>query len=279
VADAVTVRVEPPPAMTEVGLNVAVRPTGELADSETVSADPLVTAVLMALVAPDPCTTVTLIGLAEIEKLLGGTGDTVTVTEAVCVAEPSVPVTVTVYVPGVVARPGETVSVDDPPAVTAVGLIVAGSPDGDELTLRLIVLAVPVTSAVLTVLVPELPCTTVRLLGLAAIEKSDGAARTLTKTSTRWKSGPSVPTASRAWGPTGTAGPTVIVIVEPPPAVIEEGLKLAVRPGSVEVKERETVPGVPMTVVLIEVVRLEPWTAPVFVGLAEIEKSQQTPKP
>lgn len=73
-------------------------------------------------------------------------------------------------------------SVADPPAVTEVGLKVAASPVGDELTLRLIVLAMPVTSAVLTVLVPELPCTTVRLFGLAPIEKSDGAALTLTNT-------------------------------------------------------------------------------------------------
>lgn len=87
---------EPPPAVTEVGLSVAVRPAGEFADSETVSAEPLATAVLMALVAPDPCTTVTLVGLADMEKSLGGTGATVTVTEALCVAEPSMPVTVSV---------------------------------------------------------------------------------------------------------------------------------------------------------------------------------------
>jgi hypothetical protein len=96
VADAVTVRVEPPPAVTEFGLSVAVRPAGELADSETVSADPLVTAVVMALVAPAPCTTVRLVGLAAIEKSFGGTGATVTVTEALCMTEPSVPVTVSV---------------------------------------------------------------------------------------------------------------------------------------------------------------------------------------
>ena len=81
--------------MIEVGLSVAVRPAGALADSETVSADPLVTAVLMALVVPAPCTTVALVGLAEIEKSLGGGAGTVTVTDTLCVAEPSVPVTVT----------------------------------------------------------------------------------------------------------------------------------------------------------------------------------------
>src|SRR5258708_10632240 len=79
--------------------------------------------------------------------------------------------------------------------------------------------------------------------------------------------------------PTGAAGPTVMVIVEPPPAVIDDGLKVAVRPGSVERKERATVAGVPTTVVLIAAVMLVPWTVPVFVGLAEIVKTQHTPKP
>src|SRR5258708_25680739 len=89
----------------------------------------------------------------------------------------------------------------------------------------------------------------------------------------------SVPMASMPWSPTGTAGPTVMVIVEPPPAVIDDGLKVAVRPGSVERKERATVAGVPTTVVLIAAVMLVPWTVPVFVGLAEIVKSQHTPNP
>jgi hypothetical protein len=258
VAEAVTVRVAPLPAMTELGLRAAIRPGGAVAASETVSADPLVTAVLMALVAPAPWTTVRLPGLADIEKSFGGTGATVTVTRALCVAEPSLPVTVNVYVPGAVVRPEETVRVELPPALTAAGLRVAVSPLGDEVTLRLITPAVPVTSAVLTVLVPELPCTTVRLLGLAAIEKSDGAALTLTNTVTRWKARPSVPPTSRAWRPTGTVGPTTIVIVEPLPAVTEEGLKVAVKPGSVEVNDSAMVPVVPMTVVLIAVVMLVP---------------------
>src|SRR5258708_8741581 len=234
----------------------------------------------MAQLVPAPCRTVTVVGLAEIEKSLGGGGGTITVTEALCVAEPSVPVTVTVYVPGGSARLGETVRVDDPPAVTATGLRVGASPFEENVTLRLIVPAVPVTSAVLTVLVPDWPSTTVRVLGLAAIEKSDvSAALTLTNTSTMWQTGPSVPTASMPWRPTGTAGPTVMVIVEPPPAVIDDGLKVAVRPGSVERKERATVAGVPTTVVLIAAVMLVPWTVPVFVGLAEIVKSQHTPNP
>ena len=148
--------------------------------------------------------------------------------------------------------------VEAPPAVTELGLRVAVRPAG-VIAVRLTVPAEPATSAVLTVLVLDVPCTMVRLLGLAVIEKSfPGAAVTLTNSCTWWEIGPSVPTAAMPWRPIGTAGPTVIVIVEPPPAVIEEGLKVAVRPGSVEEKERATVPGVPITVVLIAAVMLEP---------------------
>jgi hypothetical protein len=50
--------------------------------------------------------------------------------------------------------------------------------------LKLIASAVPVTSVVLIVLAPLLPWTTVRLLGLAEIAKSDGAAVTFTVTDT-----------------------------------------------------------------------------------------------
>ena len=46
---------------------------------------------------------------------------TVNVTDAVCVAEPAVPVTVMVYVPAGVVSPTASVSVDVPPAVVLVG--------------------------------------------------------------------------------------------------------------------------------------------------------------
>ena len=49
------VKVELPPAVTAVGLNVAVAPAGSpLALSVTVCAEPLTTAVLMVLVALCP---------------------------------------------------------------------------------------------------------------------------------------------------------------------------------------------------------------------------------
>ena len=59
--------------------------------------------------------------------------------------------------------------------------------------IRLIASAVPVTRAVPTLLVTELPWTTVRLLGNARIAKSDGAAVTFTVTDTLCVLEPSTP--------------------------------------------------------------------------------------
>ena len=92
-----TVKLALPPAVTEVGLSEAVGPAGlTLALRFTVAALPLVTAVLIVLVPLAPCAMLTLAGEAVIEKLLATTPETVTVTAVLCVAEPSVPVTVTV---------------------------------------------------------------------------------------------------------------------------------------------------------------------------------------
>jgi len=62
--------------------------------------------------------------------------------------------------------------VEDPPAVTEVGLRLAVGPGGETLALRLTVPAVPLVTAVLMVDVPLLPWTIERLDGLALIEKS-----------------------------------------------------------------------------------------------------------
>ena len=90
------VSVDEPPALTLVGLNDADAPDGTLlAEKVTVCAEPLVTAVLIVEVPLPPCVTVTVVGLAEIEKSLGGaltTKDTV----VLCVALGPVPVTVMV---------------------------------------------------------------------------------------------------------------------------------------------------------------------------------------
>src|SRR5439155_19452408 len=64
-----SVSVELPPAVTDAGLNEAVAPEGRpLALSETVCAEPLVTAVVIVEVALPFCVAETELGLALIEK-------------------------------------------------------------------------------------------------------------------------------------------------------------------------------------------------------------------
>jgi hypothetical protein len=100
---------------------------------------------------------------------------TVTVTGVLWTALPSVPVTVTVYVPAGVNGPVLTVSVDELPAVTEVGLSAAVGPFGgvgETVAVRLTVPAEPLVTAVLIVEMPLLLCAIERLVGLALMEKS-----------------------------------------------------------------------------------------------------------
>jgi len=60
-------------------------------------------------------------------------------------------------VPGVVAAPAASVSVDDPPALTLVGANIAVAPAGRPLAASAIVSGVPAVAAVDTVVVPEVP--------------------------------------------------------------------------------------------------------------------------
>ena len=87
------------------------------------------------------------------------------------------------------------VSVDPAPALTTVEPRVAPSPIGDDVALRLIASAVPVTTVVLIVMTgPGLaPWTAVRLLGLAEMAKSEGAGVRITVTEVPCEAGPSVP--------------------------------------------------------------------------------------
>ena len=71
---ACTVNLEPPPAVIELGLSVAIAPAGTSATVRVrVCALPEVTAVLMVLVPIWCWAMVRLLGLALIEKSLGGT--------------------------------------------------------------------------------------------------------------------------------------------------------------------------------------------------------------
>jgi len=107
-----------------------------------------------------------------IEKsLVGGGAVTVSPTVVLCVALPSVPVTVSVYVPGT-AVPALTLSVDALPAVTEVELRFAVAPEGTPVTERLTVPAEPVVTAVLIVDEPAVLAASERLVGAALIEKS-----------------------------------------------------------------------------------------------------------
>jgi hypothetical protein len=101
--------------------------------------------------------------------------DAVTVndSEVVCVALAAEPVIVNEYVPGA-AVPALTERVDEPPAVTDAGLSDADAPAGNPETLRATDCAEPDVTAVLTVDVPEVPCTNDNEVGDALIEKSFG---------------------------------------------------------------------------------------------------------
>jgi hypothetical protein len=161
------------------GLKDAVAPAGvPVALSVTLSGEPLRTAVAMVDVALPPCTADTLLGFAPIVKSLGA-AVTVSVTVVLCVALGAVPVTVTVYVPGVVEAPTLSVSVELAPAVTAAGLNEAVVPAGRPLAESVTLSAEPLVTAVVMVEVVLPPCTAETLLGFALIEKSLGGAVTV----------------------------------------------------------------------------------------------------
>jgi hypothetical protein len=82
-------------------------------------------------------------------------------------------VIVTEYVPGA-AVPALTVRTDEPPAGTEAGLKPADAPAGNPDTLSATDSAVPEVTAVLTVDVPDEPCTNDSEEGAALIEKSLG---------------------------------------------------------------------------------------------------------
>jgi hypothetical protein len=172
-APTATVIDDEPPAATDPGLKVTVVPVGcPLALNATDCGEPLVTAVAIVELPFAPCAIDRLLGLALIEKS-ETPAVTVSDTDVECVVLGLVPVTVIGYVPGGVLVPAATVIVDEPPAVTDVGLKLAVAPDGSPLELNVTVSAEPRTTAVLIVDVPLAPCTTDKLVGFALIEKSD----------------------------------------------------------------------------------------------------------
>jgi hypothetical protein len=177
-----TVNVDVPPAVTEAGANVPVAPAGNpVIERFTVWAFPDVTWVITVNVVLAPWTTVWLEGLAPMEKSSAGVAVTVrlTVVEWVVGGDAYWPVIVSVDVPTAAEVVVAIVSVELWPAVTDAGLNVALAPEGSPLAERVTVRAVPDTTRVLTANVVLEPATTVRLDGLALIEKSSAAAVTV----------------------------------------------------------------------------------------------------
>jgi hypothetical protein len=118
-----------------------------------------------------PDTTDAADGDAASEKSEAAGALIVIATDVEWLPDAAVPVIVSVYVPGV-AVPALKVNVEALPAVTDDGDSDAVAPAGVPLTASVIVCAAPLVTAVLMVLVAELPCVTVSDAGFAAIEKS-----------------------------------------------------------------------------------------------------------
>src|SRR5262249_9057158 len=115
-----------------------------------------------------------LAGLAASEKSSAGGAVTVNGTSTVCVALDPVPVTVIVYVPGAVPAPTFTLIVDELPEETEAGLKLTVVPAGWPLAESATVCDPPLVTVVPIVDIPLWPWATLRLDGLAPIEKSDG---------------------------------------------------------------------------------------------------------
>ena len=93
---------------------------------------------------------------------------------------------VTLEVPVGVLELVATVSVDDAPAVTELGLKVAEAPVGRPEAVSATVCALPEVTAVETVAVAELPGVTVAAVGLSESEKSFVVEAGVSTTSSYW---------------------------------------------------------------------------------------------
>lgn len=133
-----------------------------------------------------------------------------------CVLPPPVPVAVTVRVPALAFLLTVTVMVDDPVPVTDVGLKLTLRPlpltEADKLIEEL----KPFKAVVLIVELPELAGATLRLLGLALMEKSGAGAVTVSETGVVCVTPPPVAVTVMVYVPAATVDATVMVMVEDP---------------------------------------------------------------
>lgn len=169
-----SVRVDVPVPVMDVGLKVAVTPDGTpLADRVTAESKPPETVLVIVEVPELPLTTVSVLGDALRAKLALAEAVTVSVTVAVCVTPPPVPVTVIVYVPVATVEATAIVMVElpEPGAATEVGLNVTVTPVGWPAADKAIAESKPPETAVVIVDVPLLPSATEAEVGEAEMVK------------------------------------------------------------------------------------------------------------
>jgi hypothetical protein len=162
----VTVDVPEPGTAMDVGLKLTVTPAGwPLAVKATAESKPPETVVVTLEVPLLPRTTETELGDAEIVKL--GLAEAVTFSEtlAVSVVLPEVPVTVILYVPVAVDEAAVSVRTEVPAPVIEVGLKPTVTPVGWPVAVRITAESKPPVTALVMVVVPELPCVTETELG------------------------------------------------------------------------------------------------------------------
>lgn len=165
------------------------------------------------------------------------------VTVAVRVSPPPVPVIVSVNVPAGVVETVFTVKVEDVP-VTGFGLLnVPVAPDGNPLTDRSTLVEKPPLFAIVTVYVVLPPRVTVRDAGDAdSVKFGVAGALTTSVTVVACVSAPLVPVIVTVNVPVGVAAPVVTVIVDEPDPGTDVGLKLADAPAGSPLALNDTSP-------------------------------------
>jgi hypothetical protein len=201
---------------------------------------------------------------------------TVSVTVAVCVTLPLVPVIVNVDVPAGVLPVVVTVNVEVPAPVTVPGEKLAVAPVGNPLALSVTTPPNPFNDPMLAVYVVAFPAITVRVLGVTEIVKSGGGGCVFTTklTVVLCVKLPLTPVIVSVDVPTGVLPLVVTVNVELPVPVTVAGEKLAVAPAGNPLALSVTTPLNPPTAATLAVYVVEfPTTTVRVLGAAESVKS------
>lgn len=191
---------------------------------------------------------------------------TVRLTVVMWVKPPETPVIVTVEVPVAAVLVAANVSVLD--ATVLEGSGVAVTPLGSPLAVSATLPTKPFNGFTVIVLVPLVPCTTVRLVGLAESVKLGGGTVTVSDTTVVCVKLPEIPVTVTLYDPTATALLTVSVKVLL--LVVLTGENAAVTPLGIPLADSATAPAkVPIGCTVIRLEPLPPWTAVALVELSE----------